>query len=368
MSYFTTNPYRLTEDTSIITPNLLLYPALVRENIKSILKDISVDRLRPHIKTNKSKHVIQLMLEQGIYKFKCATLYEARLLAELQVQDILIAYPIVGDQIAYLLQLQQEFPASAFRILVDNIEAVKQLSIKSLVIGNTQEVYVDINLGMNRTGVVMDLLSSFVQDIQHVENVNIVGFHGYDGHIREEKISEREHIVKAYFDPLLAQIKHIEDAFNLSLNLVFGGSNTYPVYKKYDNIECSPGTFVLWDWGYHSTLPEQSFQIAAILISRVVSKPNENFICLDLGYKAISSENPIHQRLHFLEKEDWQIVSQSEEHLVVCIPNEEWNSIVLGSLVYVIPYHICPTVAMYPTYQVVDQQRVVDQWTIARRY
>jgi hypothetical protein len=41
----------------------------------------NVDRLRPHIKTHKTQEVNDLLLKSGIYKFKCATIAEAELLA-----------------------------------------------------------------------------------------------------------------------------------------------------------------------------------------------------------------------------------------------------------------------------------------------
>lgn len=368
MNQIDNKSYKLATDSQIRTPNLLLYPNLVKENIKTILQQVPVDKFRPHIKTNKCENLVQLMLDEGIYKFKCATLQEATMLAEMGVKDILIAYPIVGTQLKYLIELQQKFPQSSIKILVDNVAVIDQLNRLSKDSNMEQQVFVDLNLGMNRTGITLDRLDDLVTYIQTLDYVKIVGLHGYDGHIREENIEKREQVVKEYFESVLSKAKTLESTFGLSLDLVFGGSNTFPVYRQYSNVECSPGTFILWDWGYHTTLPEQLFHIAALLISRVVSKPNTNLLCLDLGYKAISSENPMDKRLHFLDKVGWNIVSQSEEHLVVEVPNEEWENTTIGSFVYVIPYHICPTVAMYPAYQVIESGIVQEQWKILARY
>lgn len=362
------NYYLLEHADELRTPNLLLYPNLVKENIQKTLSEIAVDRFRPHIKTNKSPNLIQLLLDQGVYKFKCATLQEAQMLAELNVKDILIAYPIVGSQLNYVLDLVQRFPNSTIRFLVDSELVVNQLNDLFAVKEVVQEVFVDLNLGMNRTGVTFDRLEGFVAYIHTLSNVKLVGLHGYDGHIREENIEKREQIVKEYFEEVLARTTYFENTYGLSLSLVFGGSNTFPIYRQYSNVECSPGTFILWDWGYHSTLPEQTYQIAALLISRVVSKPNTNLLCLDLGYKAISSENTLDKRLHFLHKLGWNLVSQSEEHLVVDVPSQDWEEVNIGEFIYIVPYHICPTVAMYPAYQVVGAGKVTEEWGIWSRY
>ncbi|MGH2623766.1 MAG: D-TA family PLP-dependent enzyme, partial [Sphingobacterium sp.] len=124
----------------------------------------------------------------------------------------------------------------------------------------------------------------------------------------------------------------------------------------------------LRDWGYHESLPEQSFEFGALLFTRVISKPAANHVCLDLGYKAIASENPLHQRFYFPEQPDWIPKFQSEEHLVLEVPAQQWEGIMVGASVYVIPYHICPTVAWYPFYQVVDHQQLKNTWAIASRY
>jgi len=81
----------------IDSPALLVYPFLVRNNIGEMIKMAgSVDRLRPHIKTHKTAEGIRMMQEQGIYKFKCATIAEAELLAINNAKDVLLAHqPVV---------------------------------------------------------------------------------------------------------------------------------------------------------------------------------------------------------------------------------------------------------------------------------
>ncbi|RMF42997.1 MAG: D-TA family PLP-dependent enzyme, partial [Planctomycetota bacterium] len=90
----------------LLTPCLLLYPERVLHNLKqSIVIAGDASRLRPHVKTHKCPNIVQMALELGIRRHKCATLREAAMLAECGVEDVLIAYPMVGTNTARLAEL-----------------------------------------------------------------------------------------------------------------------------------------------------------------------------------------------------------------------------------------------------------------------
>ncbi|MBL1409413.1 alanine racemase [Sphingobacterium faecale] len=360
--------YWIKDGSAILTPNLLLYPNLVKANINLTLQGCKVENLRPHIKTIKNRELVQTLLEAGVTKFKCATLSEARLLAELGAADVLLAYPLVGPNITVFLDLVVKFPTTLFGALVDSIDGGQILNEQAMGRRVMVDVFIDLNLGMNRTGVsLVDAFETGIE-ISKLSNLNIAGLHGYDGHIQDTDLIVRYNKVKPVLDQVLNLYKSLEEALHSKLKLVLGGSNTFSIYRELPFVECSPGTFMLWDWGYQSTLKEQAYHCAAILVSRVISKPTKSTLCLDLGHKAIAAENSINKRLHIIGHSDWQPISQSEEHLVVEVPTSEWPNVSIGDMHYIIPYHICPTVAKYPCYQVVDKGVVVEQWPIAQRY
>ena len=106
------------------------------------------------------------------------------------------------------------------------------------------------------------------------------------------------------------------------------------------------------------------FLNAALVLTRVVSKPGGNRLCLDLGHKAIASENP-HPRVIFLNLPDARGVSHSEEHLVV--ETERAGEIELGACLYGVPWHVCPTVALHSEAVIVENGRATQHWKIAGR-
>jgi D-serine deaminase-like pyridoxal phosphate-dependent protein len=87
-------------------------------------------------------------------------------------------------------------------------------------------------------------------------------------------------------------------------------------------------------------------------------------ICLDLGHKAIAPEMDF-PRVHLFGWETCKQTGQSEEHLVLQF--DPIKPVKIGSEVYGIPMHICPTVAKYPELLVVENGKVKGSWKVAAR-
>src|SRR5215208_7063342 len=97
----------------LLSPSLLVYPKLIEQNLDAMIRVAgSAQRLRPHCKTHKMREVVAMQLARGITKHKCATLMEAEMLADCGVKDILLAYNVVGPNIARVVRLLERWPAS----------------------------------------------------------------------------------------------------------------------------------------------------------------------------------------------------------------------------------------------------------------
>ena len=146
--------------------------------------------------------------------------------------------------------------------------------------------------------------------------------------------------------------------------IIAGGTPTFAIHAAHPEVECSPGTAVLWDAGYSAKVPDLPFQPAAVLLTRVVSKPGGNRICLDLGHKAVASEMPP-PRAIFPALPDARAIAHSEEHLV--IESERAGELPIGAVLYAIPWHVCPTVALHSEAWIVKGGRAVERWPIVAR-
>ena len=116
-----TAPYTLADPSAVPSPALLFYPALIRQNLRRAVEIAGgPDRLRPHVKTHKTREIVRLWLDLGVGKHKCATLAEAEMLAECGAPDVLIAYPLVGPNAERLAGLAERFPKTRFSTLADD--------------------------------------------------------------------------------------------------------------------------------------------------------------------------------------------------------------------------------------------------------
>jgi D-serine deaminase-like pyridoxal phosphate-dependent protein len=350
----------------IDTPALAIYPDRIIENIR-ILKTFVPDtnRLRPHIKTNKSPDVAKLMLEAGINKFKCATIAEAEMLANVGAKDVLLAYQPTGPKIERLAGLIRKYPSTIFSCLVDNFGTAGSISKIFSQENISIQVWIDLNVGMNRTGIKPEVAFELAKHISALSGIKLTGLHAYDGHLRDSDLSVRTEKCDAGFIAVEVLQQKIKSELKADLKIVAGGTPTFPIHAKRENVECSPGTFIFWDSGSSSTLKEQPFLYAALVLTRVVSKPAENILCLDLGHKSIASENPLPYRVLFLNAPELEAVGHSEEHLVV--KTNQWERYKVGDALYGVPFHICPTVALHDFGWAVENGKASEQWSIAAR-
>ncbi len=344
------------------SPALVVFPERVKQNIQtaiSMIRDVS--RLRPHIKTHKSKEVAQLMMKAGINKFKCATIAEAEMLAQCQAKDILLAYQPLGPKLKRFVSLIKKYPNSKFACLTDNMAAAKEQSLAFSSAGFTDDIFIDLNVGMDRTGIRPGEEAINLYKLCHtLPGIKAVGLHAYDGHIRDEDFEQRKQNCDAAFSAVLAMKGSLLKEGFISPVIIAGGSPTFSIHCKRKEIECSPGTFVYWDKGYSDQFTEQKFLPAAVLVTRVVSLPATDRLCLDLGHKSVGSENEITRRVYFLNAPGLKAVSHSEEHLVV--EAEKGHSYKTGDLLYGLPIHICPTVALYEKVYTVENGEVTGSW------
>src|SRR4030095_1079247 len=92
--------YQIEDIDKIDSPALVIFPERVKANIQTAISMVGdVNRLRPHVKTNKPHDASRLMLDAGITKFKCATIAEAEMLGAIGAPDVLLAYQPLGPKL-----------------------------------------------------------------------------------------------------------------------------------------------------------------------------------------------------------------------------------------------------------------------------
>jgi D-threonine aldolase len=358
--------YEVKNIADIDTPALLVFPDRVKKNIAGMIKIAGgPEKLRPHVKTYKMPEIVRMQLEAGIKKFKCATVAEAEMCGIAKAPDVLLAYPVIGPKVARLFNLTRFYPQSRFSVLVDDITAIDELSSYFSKGRNVLNVFVDIDSGNHRTGVVPDKAFQVFEHAWNTPALNPVGLHVYDGHIRDSELSARKKKCDAEFRAVEELALKISEKFSIDPEIVAGGTPTFPVHAMRNHVTCSPGTTLFWDWGYDTSFKDLNFEFSAIIVTRIVSKPGNDLLCLDLGHKSIAAENPLNSRVHLLNLPVTEFIGHSEEHLVVRVKdNKKYEP---GQVIYGIPHHICPTTALYERVFVIEKSRFTKTWRVIAR-
>lgn len=364
------NPqYRIDDPSEIYSPALLFYKDLIRRNIATMVKIAGGPaRLRPHIKTHKTREISRMKMEAGITKFKCATLAEAEMLAQIAAPDVLLAYNMVGPNCRRLASLIKKYPATRFSVIADHPDGLSQLSRAMLAAGAKVPVLLDLDVGQHRTGIAPEAGLPVYEAIASLGGLIPDGLSVYDGHNHQDTLAERTEAVRNLLGPVLELRQTLESKGLPVPRLVCGGTPTFLAYAKLDlpGLECSPGTCVLHDHGYGSHFADLAdFVPAALLLTRVISRPTPQRITLDLGYKAVASDPPAGKRCVLLNIPDYEPVLQNEEHFVIETPAA--GQFAPGDVVYALPTHICPTCAMHKEAYVIENGRVTGTWQIAAR-
>ncbi len=362
----TMNWYNVDNVAEVPSPAILVYPDRVARNIRRLADIVGdVRRLRPHVKTTKMREVVQMHLEQGISRFKCATIAEAEMTAEAGASDVLLAYQPVGPNVARFVRLGQAFPATRFAAVVDDGATVDALSAAAVAAGVTLHLFLDLDGGMHRTGISPGSGAlALYRQLSDSPGLAAAGLHMYDGHVRGTDPETRRRASDAAF----AHVASLRDAIvaaGLAVPaIVAGGTPSFPFHAERPDVECSPGTTAFWDASYATLLPDLPFESALVLLTRVISRPAANRLCLDLGHKAVAAENP-HPRVVLFGLEDATAVGHSEEHLV--LETDRAGDFPVGSVLYGVPWHVCPTVALHDQAVVVRDGRADGHWRVAAR-
>lgn len=359
--------YHIADVDQLDTPCLVVFPDRMYANIRRMAGMVDdVSRLRPHIKTHKTAEGIRAMMEAGIRKFKCATIAEAELLGRCGAPDVLMAYQPHGPKALRLARVIKAYPDTRYACLTDNEASALSMAAIFHSEALSVPVYLDLDLGMHRSGIapgeaVVELYRACIG----MPGINPVGLHAYDGHHRHVDIVERKAACDASFLRVEHLRKRITEKTGVFPVVVVGGSPTFPVHAMRPDVECSPGTSIFWDACYAGICPEQSFEPAVALVMRVLSLPTSTRVCIDLGHKSVAAENDIARRVIFPEAPHLTLISQSEEHLVAEAPEGHGHR--PGDVLVGIPYHVCPTVALYECLSVVVDGRVAGSWKVTAR-
>lgn len=359
--------FMLNDPHQTLSPSLLIGWATVQSNLRRMLALAgSPSRLRPHMKTHKTKDITLLYQSQGITRHKCATLREAEVLAECGASNVLIAYPMVGPNQQRVCELAKRFPQTTFNVLGDDREMMLQLDHQARSTGVTIGLFLDFNVGQDRTGLVSG--ESLHPLLDQLKSLKLAGLHLYDGQNTSLQLTDRKDRVHKTYQRGAELRSRLQPHALTPLEIVLGGTPSFMLFAHEitdPQVSLSPGTCILHDAGYGQKYPELGFEPAAAVLTRCISRPGPKLVTFDVGTKAIASDPPFGQRVQLVGLEDARCTLHNEEHYVVETERaDRWKP---GMETYAVPMHVCPTIALYNQAYVVEEGKIVRTMEIAAR-
>lgn len=340
--------YRVSSFDDVLTPALLLYPEFVASNIDRTLDLLGgdVDRWRVHIKTAKLGYTLRMLVERGIPNFKCATTLELLVACRSGAADVLFAYPAVGANARRVSEIADQFPQVRISVLAENEQQVRQWR------GSRVGVFLDMNPGMDRTGIEQSHSGEVVELCRAIGNLGLEfrGLHYYDGHLGGLETRERNVTAHSGYDRLLKVVSELERNGIRVPEVITAGTPTFPCSLAYEGFRrggfihrVSPGTTVYCDATTMAQLPsEYGYRPAVLVLTRVVSHPCAGIITCDAGHKSVSADAGVPTCV-VVGHPELTPLSPSEEHLPMAVQGGAAGPQV-GEALYLLPRHVCPSV------------------------
>src|SRR5580704_13242325 len=340
--------YAVSNLDDVMTPALVVYPEFIASNIERTVGLLGgdADRWRVHIKTAKLGYTLRMMVERGIRNFKCATTLELLVACQCGAADVLLAYPSIGANARRVREIAEQFPRVRISVLAENEEQVEGWR------GSRVGVFLDINPGMNRTGIEESRRGEVISLVRAIGagGQQFRGMHYYDGHHYAPDERERTAAAHEGYDRLLIIVKEIERIGVRVPEVVTAGTPTLPCSLSYEGFRSagfihriSPGTVVYSDASSLGQLPkEYGYRPAVLVLTRVVSHPRAGIVTCDAGHKAVSADAGVPTCV-VAGHPELTPLSPSEEHLPLEVEGGAAGP-AIGEPLYLLPRHICPTV------------------------
>lgn len=297
--------------------------------------------LRPHAKSHKSCTIAQRQIELGAVGVCASTIAEADILAASGINNITLAYPVVGKaKLTRLLRLADK--CETLQVIADSVEVVAGYSALATAAGRDLSILIEIDTGMHRTGCSPEEAVEVAKLIATNPRLRLLGILTHAGHAHDTSgpldIGE---IARQEVGTMKRAKALLEDA-GFSIETVSAGSTlTTPFIRPGDGItELRPGTYAYNDIRTLGHAACTIDSIALSVVTTVVSVGDNSFV-VDAGSKTLTMSRAGDGSYGYLpDYPDASFTRLSEEHGVLALGGAS-QRLRVGDLVEVYPIHVC---------------------------
>lgn len=362
--------------SSLCTPALVVDVDKVKKNAERMserFKQLGV-QLRPHMKTHKTIEAGDIMTAGSRRCIVVSTLAEATFYADHGFDDILYAYSVPFDKVERCAALSERL--DLFQVLLDHPDALEQLKKRPLRNGRLWHVWMKLDCGNGRAGVLHSLPEALklAQSIHEAEGVELTGIYAHCGNTYNCRGAEQIHAVALETTTLTLEFMEKLKAIGITCKSSIGStpSCSHPVKNMAQLSEVHPGNYVFYDV-QQSVIGSCSLEDVAVrVLTRVIGHcPHRNQLLIDCGWAGLSLDGAGKLPSGYAVVEshpDLKLLSMTQEHgrIEPISGKLDYSKYPLGTMLRLIPYHSCATAAMHPTYYIHSEDRLVGKWTPTR--
>jgi D-serine deaminase-like pyridoxal phosphate-dependent protein len=337
------------------------------ERMAGIAREAGV-ALRPHAKSHKLPEIGALQLAAGSLGLTVAKLGEAEVFIDHGVTDLLVAYPLWGEE--KWRRLCALSARARIAVAADSEEAVDGLSSVAATTELTVPVLVEVDCGFERCGVVgSDRALALARRIAGAPGLAFGGIMSFAGQSYDADANGGlEGVARHDADVLLDTARALRAA-GLDVPVVSaGGTPTATRVAEIAGItEIRPGAYALSDrdqaalgWG---TLED----CALTVLTTVVSRPTATRAVIDAGSKTLSSDRASQGEGWgaIVGRPDLELVRLTEEHGILEVPAA--GDLPIGTRLRIIPNHCCGTINMHDEVVTLRDGEPEAAWSVAAR-
>jgi D-serine deaminase-like pyridoxal phosphate-dependent protein len=347
----------------VTTPALIVDLDVAKRNIATMaekFRDLPA-RLRPHNKVHKSVELSRMQVEAGAVGVAVATAWEAVVMAEGGIEDVLIANQLVQrDKVAAVAALARDHRIT---VAVDDVRNVDQLARAAEEAGSRLEILIELDVGMGRCGVrTKEETLALAERIATHDALSLRGIQAYEGHcMLEPDVDVRYREAHAANGKAIGAADYLVEHGHPVADISGGGTGTYFITGANPRItEVQAGSYVLLDC-FHGNLVPGGFEVAMTVAGTVISRQG-NTVVLDCGRKAVGIDFVTPPLVAYPEAE---IRYYAEEHCLADFPSTP--PLDLGDVAEVMAGYGPTTVNLHDVFHVVENGVVTDIWPVNPR-
>lgn len=356
------------------TPVLVLDVEVLDRNIAAMAALIAAKgiALRPHAKTHKSVDIALRQIAAGAVGVCCAKIGEAEALNEGGVKGILITSPVAAQRaIQRLAALAGE--AEGLMAVIDHPDVAARIDAALGAANARLDVIIDIDPGIARTGVASAeaavALAKVISASPNLEYRGVQFYCGSQQHI-ESYADRRAAIVErtAYLQSVIAALA--DGGFAPAI-VTGSGTGTHRIDLDLGVFtELQAGSYVFMDKQYldcdlTGDDGEQPFEVSLCVDARVVSANHDGLVTIDAGYKSLSTDGGV-AVVQRGAPETAFFAFMGDEHAALFAPGIG-AQLAPGDPVSLTVPHCDPTVNLYDSYHLVQDDTLTDIWPVSAR-